>query len=404
MARDAGSAMKTQAIVVADDPVYVNWLQNAAGNGTDFSLIRPHDAEDLIERVQAMGRIDMVFVQFDAANLDSRLSMIERLLERLPEIPVAGLGADNNPDVVLAAMRSGARDFFVLRRDEANVAALLGKLLRRTTAAARIHQKQGMMLAVVSGHPHESTAFVAEHLALACAERLPKTDRVLLVDVATPAGAAAIFLNINQSYSVLDAINDVYRCDQTLVDTAFSKHASGVFLLSLPEDLVGRPQINVEELVKLLVVLRSLFACVVVATDGHLPVEGLTGIIAQADRTLMISDQSIIKSRHSKYLLRALRLEDCPLDRTGLLVDNYRRRLGLEPENLAEILDLPLSGTISASTGAARIQAMNSGEPMFTVAPKDPFCADVRRLAGALIAGEAKAKAPSPGLIDRLFG
>lgn len=396
--------MKTQAIVVADDPVYVSWLQHAAGTGTDFSLVRPVDAEDLIERVQVAGRVDMVFFQFDEATLAQRLSMVERLLERMPEVPVAGLGADGSPDLVLAAMRAGARDFFVLRRDDANVAALLGKLLRRGASIAKSQQRQGKLFGVFSGHPHEGVAFVAEHLALAMAETLPKNEHVLLVDVATPAGAAAIFLNVNQSYSVLDAVNDVYRCDQTLVDTAFAKHGGGIHLLSLPEDLVGRPQVNVEEFLKLLGVLRTLFSCIVVSFDGHLPMEGLTGIIAQADRCLLLSDQSIIRSRHSKYLLRALRLEDCPLDRTGLLVDHYRRRLGLEPENLAEILDLPLLGTLSASAANNRVQAMNSGEPLFLVAPKDPFCADVRRVVAALLAGEARARPAPVGLLDRLLG
>lgn len=396
--------MKTQAIVVADDPVYVNWLQHAAGSGTDFSLLRPLDAEDLIERVQMAGRVDMVFFQFEESNLAPRLSMVERLLERMPDVPVAGLGAEGHPDIVLAAMRAGARDFFVLRRDDANVAALLGKLLRRGASIAKGQHKQGKLFGVFAGHPHDGVAFVAEHLALACADSLPKTEHVLFVDVGTPAGAAAIFLNVNQSYSVLDAINDVYRCDQTLVDTAFAKHASGIHLLSLPEDLVGRPQVNVEEFLKLLSVLRSLFSCIVVSFDGHLPMEGITGIIAQADRCLMVSDQSIIRSRHSKYLLRALRLEDCPLDRTGLLVDNYRRRLGLEPENLAEILDLPLLGTLAASAGNNRVQAMNAGEPLFLVAPKDPFCGDMRRVTAALLAGEARARSAPPGLIDRLLG
>lgn len=397
--------MKTQAVVVADDPVYVNWLQNAAGNNTDFSLVRPVDAEDLIERVTMMGRVDMVFFQFEPANVESRITMIDRLLERMPDVPVAGVGSDSNPDVVLAAMRAGARDFFVLRRDEANVAALLGKLLRRTTAAsAKGQHKQGRLIAVAAANPSESVAFIAEHLALTLVERVNRaTERVLLVDIATPAGAGAIFLNVNQAYSVLDAVNDVYRCDQTLVDTAFTKHASGLYLLSLPEDLIGKPQINVEDLLKLVGVLRGLFTCVLVACDGHLPMPLLTGLIAQADRTLLLSDQSIIKSRHSKYLLRALRLEDCPLDRAGLVVDNYRHRLGLEPENLAEILDLPLAGTLT-STGNARIQAMNSGESMFTVAPKDPFCADLRRLADALISGELKAPPQPAGLLSRLFG
>lgn len=395
--------MKTQAVVVADDPVYVSWLQNAVGQNADFSLLRPLDAEDLIERVQMMGRVDIVFFQFDAANVESRTSMVERLLERMPDIPTAGLGAESNPDIVLSAMRSGARDFFVLRRDEANVAALLGKLLRRTTAVTKTQQKQGKLFGVLSANPIGDTAFVAAHLALALAQKSPPSERVLLVDVATPPGAGTIFLNINQSYSVLDAINDVYRCDQTLVDTAFSKHSSGIFVLSLPEDLIGRSQINVEEFIKLLQILRGLFGSVVVAYDGQLPIEGLTAVVTQADRSLLLSNQSIIMSRHSKYLLRALRLEDCPLDRTRLVVDHYHRRLGLEPENLAELLDVPLLGTLAAG-GNSRIQAMNAGEPMFVVAPKDPFCDDIRSIADALLNGSPTATMPPRGMFEKLFG
>ena len=396
--------MKTQAVVVADDPVYLSWLENAAGQGAEFSLVRPLDAEDLIERVQMMGRVDVAFFQFEQGNLDARISMMERLAERMPDLPIAGLGADSNPDIVLAAMRAGARDFLVLRRDEGDVAALLSKLLRRSAPAARAAQKQGQLFGVFAAHPSDSIAFVAEHLALAAVDLLPRNEPVLLIDMATPAGAAAIFLNINQSYSVLDAINDVYRCDQTLIDTAFSRHASGLYLLSLPEDLVGRPTANFEEFIKLLQVVRGLFACVVVAFDGHLPLETVAGIVTQADRSVLLSDQSIMKSRHSKYLLRALRLEDCPLDRAALVVDNYRRRIGLEPDNLAEILDLPLLGTLSASTGNARIQAMNAGEPMFTTASKDPFSVDVRQLGVALLGGQARMASSQGGMISRLFG
>jgi len=396
--------MKTQAVVVADDPVYLSWLENAAGQGAEFSLVRPLDAEDLIERVQMMGRVDVAFFQFEAGNLEARISMMERLVERMPDLPVAGLGADSNPDIVLAAMRAGARDFLVLRRDEGDVSALLSKLLRRSVPAARTTQKQGQMFGIFAAHPSDAVGFVAEHVALSAVEMQPRTEPVLLVDMATPAGACAVFLNINQSYSVLDAINDVYRCDQTLVDTAFAKHPSGLYLLSLPEDLVGHPQANFEEFIKLLQVVRGLFGSVVVAFDGHRPLETIAGIITQADRSVLLTDQSILKSRHSKYLLRALRLEDCPLDRTALVVDNYRRRLGLEPENLAEILDLPMLGTLAASHGNARIQAMNSGEPLFTIAPKDPFCADVRGLAAALIGGHARMESASAGLLSRLFG
>jgi pilus assembly protein CpaE len=396
--------MKTQAVVVADDPVYVNWLQNTA-EGVDFAQVRPVDAEDLIERVQMMGRADIVFFQFEPDNFSARATLVERFVERMPNVPVAGLGSDSSPDVVLAAMRAGARDFFVLRRDESNVAALLGRLLRRSaqvSPAAAARQTQGKLFSVMSAHPGPGIAFTAEHLALALQEKLPKNERVLLLDVAGPAGAAAIYLNIVQTYSLLDAINDVYRCDQTLVETAFSKHASGIFVLSLPEDLIGPPRINVEEFLKLLKILRGLFGCIVVAFDGGLEMTGMTSVIEQADRSLLVSDQSIIESRHNKYLLRQLRLEDCALERTNLVVDNYRRRMGLEPQNLAEILDLKLLAALSGE-GVARVQAMNAGEPMMVIAPKDPYCETMRRMAAALLSGDPQVEAVTPGLMARLF-
>lgn len=395
--------MRTQALVVADDPAFLTWLQNSAP-GAEFSLARVVDAEDLVDRIHAAGRVDVVFFEFAPETAAERATLVERLLERIPDMAVAGLGQDGDSTLMLAAMRAGARDFFVLRRDEANLAALLGRLLRRAAPAVVAGRKQGRVFGVTSALPYDGVAFLAEHVALASLERLGKNERVLLVDVAIPAGAASIFLNLNQTYGVLDAINDGSRCDQTLVDTAFARHSSGLYVLSLPEDVITRPPIDAEELVKLLVVLRSLFACIVVSFDGHLPADVLRGLIGLCERTLFVTDQSILKSRHSKHLLRSLRLDDCPLDRVGLVVDNYRKRLGLEPQNLSELLDLPVTTTLSTQV-ANRVQSMNQGEPMFVCAPKDEYCAGVRQLAQVLLGGEPAVTAPvAPGgLLGRLF-
>lgn len=390
--------MRTQALVVADDPVFLNWLQNAAP-GAEFSLVRPIDAQDLLDSVSGGGRVDVVFFEFSLASMDARAAMVERLLESMPDMAVAAIGEEGDSGLVLAAMRAGARDFFVLRRDEANVAALLSRLLRRAAPVAGARARQGRLFTVMSAVPTEGIAFLAEHLALACAERLGKGERALLIDLAIPAGAASIFLNLNQSYGVLDAINDTGRCDQTLVDSAFPRHASGLYVLSLPEDLIARPLIDMDELLKLLLVVRGLFGCVVVALDGLLPLSGLRGMIGLADRSLLVTDQSILKSRHSKYLLRALRLDDCPLDHTGLVVDNFRKRIGLEPDSLAELLDLPIAATLSTHT-PNRVEAMNQGEPMFTSAPRDEYCTGVRLLAANLLGVEA---GKSGGLFGKMF-
>ena len=397
--------MKTQAVVVANDPVYQGWLQNAAGATMEVALLPLSGGQDALAQIEAHGRVDVVFVEFDSHDVAQRAAFVERFLERHWQVPVVGLGADDNPQWVLAAMRAGARDFFVLRRDDATLGLQIGRLLRRSSAGSANQtpaQKSGKLYGVVSAHPSESIAFLAEHLALAMLEAQQPNERVLLFDVATPAGAAAIFLNLTATYSALDAINDAYRCDQSLVDTAFTRHSSGLYVLSLPEDLLGQPGIDSGELLKLLQVLRGLFSHIVVALDGHLPLSALVSVANEAERLLLLSDQSILRSRHNKHLLRALRLEGCSLDRAGLVVDDYRRRLGLEPQNLAELFELPLFATLQ-SDPSNRSVSMNSGEPLYTLARKDSYALGVKKLAASLLSGQPIAASPQ-GFLDRLRG
>ena len=365
--------MKTQALVIANDPVYVGWLRNAAGATMDVQLVPANGSpEDLAALIESQTRVDIVFCEFDSQSQVLRAALIELLLEHHWPTPVVGLGADDNPDWVLAAMRAGARDFFVLRRDDATLAVQIGRLLRRSAPPPQVaNASLGKLFGVMSCDTREASAFLGEHMALALVEGLESGARALLVDLASPAGAGAIFLNVKQAYSVLDAINDVQRCDRTLVDTAFPRHSSGLYVLSLPEDLLGRPSLDVDDALRLLQVLRSLFAFVVVTMDGNLPFDALVGMANQVDRLAVVSDQSILQSRRTKHLLRALRLQGCSLDRAGLVVDNYRRRVGLEPPNLAELFDLPLLSTLHLDE-SHRSVAMNTGEPLFSVARKDP--------------------------------
>ena len=392
--------MKTQALVVADDPAYQKWLQDAAPEA-EFSLISADSVDEIVEQLGQGGRADVVFFEFSEGSVADRAAMVEALLLRMPDMPVAGLGRSGDSQVMLRAMRAGARDFFVPGQDEDNLAALLRRLVRRQ--APQGGARQGRLLGVMAAVPYDGIAFLATHLALACKELLDDRARVLLIDVSIPAGASSIFLNLSQSYGVIDAINDGARCDDTLVDTAFNRHSSGIHVLSLPEDMPMRPHIDTEELVSLLSVLRGLFACVVVSYDGLLPLDTLGGLIGVCDRTLMLTDQSILKSRHSKYLVRALRREGASLDHTELVVDNYRRRIGLEKQNLSELLELPLESLLSTS-GDNRIQAMNQGEPLYTVAPKDDYCHGVRKMAARLMGREGgSGSVVGSGLLGRLF-
>ncbi|MAY26357.1 MAG: hypothetical protein CMK02_08700 [Polycyclovorans sp.] len=400
--------MKFTAYLVATDPAFANWLKHTIVD-VEFVALRVVSVADFTDQLDRLAKADLVLFEMDVAEVETRCAMMEQLLERLPDVAVAAVGREPHPDVVLQAMRAGARDFWVMHRDDAALPQAAARLLRRSqstpAAATTKAADQGRVFALVSSHPLDGIGFTAAHLALAL-QSLERGDserqRTLLFDCASPAGAAAIFLNLTVGYTVLDALGDVYRCDQTLIDTAFVRHKSGLYVLSLPEDLLGAPKLDPEMLGRLIGILRGLFSDIVLGIDGHAGREVLSEVLPQVDRLVWLADQSILRSRQSRHLLRALHTQGVSLPGIGLLVDAYQRRLGLEPEHLAELLEIPLLGTLTGDP-AARIQSMNTGDPMFKLFPKDPFVADINELARVLRSGEPVMGAPrgQGGLLKR---
>lgn len=397
--------MKTQALLVADDPVYLSWLVECLGEDVAVLPADAVEAQPLVVEISSTPGVGLLFVQFDEGRARERGEMVGQLLEQYPDLPVVAVGDSEQSEAVLAAMRAGARDYFVLNRDDDNLAALVGRVLRRPSAkAANIPGPtgNGQLYSVISCPSMAGVPFLAVHMALALQEAGGDRRRVLLVDLSTPGGASLIFLDTEQGYSALDALRDVYRCDQTLIDTAFSRYQDGFFLMSLPEDAVGSPNLDADELGRLLETLKGFFDYIVVCADNGISLKPLSALVQQANQTLLVTDQSVLRSRQNKHLLHALRQADCPLDRAGLVIDNYQSTLGLDAERMASLLDLPLLGTLTGKS-QARIEAMNSGEPLFSSAPRDAYCREVRVLLQTLT-GEAVEAGKSGGLLGRFFG
>lgn len=396
--------MRTQALLVADDPVYRSWLAECLG---DDVAVLPADATEpagLVAEITSTPGVGLLFVQFDEEHAQERGQLVELILDQYPELPVVAVGDSEQSDAVLAAMRAGTRDYFVLNRDDDNLQALVAKVLKRTPstpANAGGSTADGKLYSVISSLPVAGVPFLAVHLTIALQTAGGEMRRVLLVDMTSPGGAALVFLDTEQAYSALDALRDVYRCDQTLIDTAFTRHENGYYLLSLPEDSVGPPDLEVDDFARLLQTLKNYFDYIVVSADSGIGLPAVNALVYHANRNLLITDQSVLRSRQNKHLLHALRQADCPLDRSGLVIDHYQTNLGLDADRIASLLDLELVATLTGKP-LSRIESMNSGEPLFESAPRDAYCREVSDLVRRFT-GETVEAAKPTGLLGRFL-
>ena len=397
--------MAMQALLLARDDDSRAWLQGCLG---DDITILPGDArtaEDSVAEIANTPDVGLVFVQFDGKGAAVQGAMVEAIVTAYPELPVVAVGREDGGETVLAAMRAGAQDFFVAGRDDDRLATLLARVFNRKRQGGRRAETaaHGRLVTVISAAQSPLLAFTAGHIAFFLESIRERKQRVLLFDLSLPGGNAAIMFDGAQNYTALDILRDVERCDETLVESAFQRLNDGVYLLGLPEDFLGRHFAGeMTDLGRLIDIFRSLFDYVIVCADAGIGTDALGALVGRSEHALLISDQSVLRSRQNKTLLQELRAEDVFLATLKLLIVNHRSDLGIQPERLSELLEVPLATTLSGRS-VQRLRAMNAGESLFEYAPSDSFARGIATLVEQILG--VATPAPRKGFgFGRLFG
>src|SRR5690606_15230065 len=176
----------------------------------------------------------MVFVQVGGGEREPHAPLIEGLLAAKPYLVCVAIGDALDNELLLAAMRAGARDFLRVGSDPREVQSLVYRTLAKAPRES-VTRAQGQIFSFLSARPYEGVTTLAVLVALALLEQ-KRSDKVLLLDLGIPAADSLLFLGLKSTYTFVDAIRSVRRFDQTLIKTAFTQHKSGLTLLSMPED------------------------------------------------------------------------------------------------------------------------------------------------------------------------
>jgi len=371
------------ACVTDDDGI--NWLQGALS--TMGQVLRtPQNLDSLLGLIEATGAT-LVFVNLDRSNLVSQCSLIESLLEARPltAVVVVGDGFDN--ELVIAAMRAGARDFITYGQRSSEVLGLVRRISDRLPQLPS-RRDQGELSVIYGNQPDADAAFVAVHLALLMQKQ---GLRVLLVDLGVPNGESLDVLGLEVSFTFDDAMRNLRRIDRSLIDNAFLVHESG--LTVLPAGSLGGAldKYSSSELFLLMSALRQNFDKVFINICGQTDCEALRTMIGYADKVNWYSNSSVSACRRNLDLLTCWRDSGIKLDHASLILDRYAAQVAPDARTLSRAFEMHLRGTLTHSP-ELRLKSINQGKSVFALAPRDPLSKELARL----LKVEGTYKAPLP--------
>jgi pilus assembly protein CpaE len=336
------------------------------------------DLPSLLDAV-ASTKPDLVLIDIDSATgmpVDLPKTVLA-LHDVDPDHAVIAIGDETMAQSVLMAIRAGARDF-VSRESSveqllSSVAGHLGRAPRRDKA------ETGNLTGVIGGESAAGGSSFAINYAV---NRAMQKHDVLLIDCNLPSTEAGAALDLDFTYTIRDALQDLSRLDRTLLTSTLARHnPSGVHVLPLA--LAGEDigDLTPSAIVSMLRVMRGLFGETIINIGGIRHAGLLTELLSSATRLYLVLNQKFTTLKSCKELLTQLAPSPETMKRVTLIVDDYHDEITLTEQQITAAMGLTHSARLPAAR-AALVNALNRGKPLVLAEPRHPYTRAIGKIAG----------------------
>jgi len=281
--------------------------------------------DPILRQIQDV-RAEVVLVDIDPQNVQRAIHAIELIHNNTSEIVIFAIGAMNNPETIVSAMRAGAREYI---ERSATTESMLDAFTRfaATRGKARTTSGRARVFAVTNAKGGSGATTVAVNTAIALQEL---HSGVLLVDFAN-LGHSALHLNVRPSFGIVDALQNLHRIDTSLLQGLMTSCKNGLQLLAGPQ----QPQVvapTMAEMARLFDLLVSQFRYVVVDCSNR--VDETARVLSDLSNAVLLVAQADVVSLWSAGRMRTFLDEGTGRDRVRLVLNRYKKIPGFSDEDV----------------------------------------------------------------------
>ena len=277
----------------------------------------PVGAADPVTRRIRTANPDVTLVDIPNENPTLALRAIELLHQEMPETAVFAIGSLHHPQVIVNAMRAGAREFI---ERPTNTADLLEAFVRLSAAQRRGRQEglRGKVFSVINAKGGNGATTVAVNLALALQAAHGQTA---LIDLA-PLGHAALHMNLKPIFNVSDATRNLHRMDASLLESFMTRHNGGLQLLA-GANVPAAIDSPTSDFVRLFDMLVAHYKYLVV--DASSRFDAASRLVASLSETVLLVACSDVASLWSAARVNQYLAESGGRERVRLVLNRYRK-------------------------------------------------------------------------------
>lgn len=398
----AGTSQRVPLVLVhgngSDGALVQTWMHRVL-NGSELYGMRFQDnLFDAVHRQQPQA----ILIQFIPGAMEPAVAMASQLQTVFPHIPRVAVGRANDSQCMLAALRCGVQDFLDMDGPLDTAQQTIAHLLSQPPVMEP-NRHQAPVTALLSARAGLGCSLAASHLAWYLQQHLaahmPHTGLAsddaeslacLLIEMGSPGGDCAIYLNTPGEFSFGDAVSQHRRMDRRMAQSALARHDSGLRLLTQPRPIHAVAAADVDALLSR---LGQYFEHIVLDLGAVASPQLAMEILPKASDIWLLCDQSVASMVWTTELLKQLENHQIDRDRLQLIVSRHDPRLEMSAQQMSKQLQLPLLGVIPERRRELA-QVVNLGALLPLQPRREPYVQALDGLLRRLLAANHPATAP----------
>lgn len=312
---------------------------------------------------------------------EKALALVSRLSESARDCAVLVLSSSSDGNLILQAMRAGAKEFLTQPLRIEDLITALGRISERRFGKGENTARGSQVIAVAGAVGGVGTTSIAVNLG--CTLAKDTKNSVALVDLDLCLGDADVFLDAIPDYTLVDVAQNVTRLDFTLLKRSLTKHSSGLFLLPRPVQLEDISLIAPEDLQRVVGLLKATFTHLVLdLSKSYSPIDMVA--LETANHILLVTQLDLPCLRNIVRLMMSFEEMEGVAEKVKIIVN----RTGLET---GQITLKKAQETIGKDVYwqlpndyRTMVEVRNNGVPLIEQAPKAAITHAIVALAEAL--------------------
>ncbi|MGA8643957.1 AAA family ATPase [Candidatus Binatus sp.] len=341
---------------------------------------------------------DVTMVVFNG-NDELSLSYLNTRAGQEPRPALFALLHDRSPDLMKRVLRAGADELLFLPLDPGDATRALLKI-SETRRREEVHVGGGTIVSLVSLIGGTGVTSLAANLALALRYAFDK--RVAVVDLDLQTGGLSVFLNLEPERTIMTLTEGTRKLDSIQLESALSKHASGIYLLAAPKRIEDSELVTDTTVGATLELMRQLFDFVIVDCGTHID-SNTVAAWERSSHLFYVLDQSIGAARCAWRFVDLVGRLGLQGTEPNFILSRFVPGHPITEDQLSHTLAKAIHTRIPRDEKVLeRVQL--SAQDLWQVAPNSPLAKSVEDLARRLEVGSEVPDADSSNsLVSRLL-